>query len=470
MRRFTVALGTAVALALIAPAAAAALVVSVDFDDGAAEAYVAGALLESHGMRGTFYVNSDVIGDPGHMSWAQLAELQARGHEIAGHTRSHPRLPGLLASAGVAEVRHQVCGDQVELRRHGFDVTEFAYPFGVADAGVKAIVHDCGYRTGRTDHGIPADGSLLAETIPLPDAYWIRTPRAPTATTQFETLRDYVTQAEPAGGWLHIVFHRICDGCREYSTPEPVITRFLGWLEGEDAVEVETVRQVMDGYWASDTSPPDTSITSAPAHMPVEGSPAFEFTSSEEASRFECQLDAGAWEPCYSPASHTNLAVGTHSFAVRAIDRGRNTDPSPARHGFTIDAPLPPPAAPPPPRPRDTTVDFQLSATRSQRALRQKGIVVFVRCPAERCTAVLSASISIPGNAKRLQLRRLTKALGRGQRAKLTLRLSRKQLDQLARALRNRRARAKPIARITVSVADATRNRKTRTVTIRLTP
>jgi hypothetical protein len=220
----------------------------------------------------------------------------------------------------------------------------------------------------------------------------------------------------------------------------------------------------MDEVWASDTSPPDTSIASAPAHVPVEGSPAFEFSSSEEASRFECQLDAGAWEPCYSPVSFTNLAVGAHSFSVRAIDRGRNTDASPARHSFTIDAPPPPP----PPQPRDTTVGFQLSATRSQRALRLKGIVIFVRCPAERCTAVVSASISIPGNPKRLQLKRLTKALGRGQRAKLTLRLSRKQLDQLARALRNRRARAKPIARITVSVADAARNRKIKAVTITL--
>jgi hypothetical protein len=186
-------------------------------------------------------------------------------------------------------------------------------------------------------------------------------------------------------------------------------------------------------------------------------------------SSFDCRIDAGPWEACYSPSSYAGLTEAVHTFAVRATDRGRNTDPSPAGQSFTVGNPQPPPVPkPPPPPPRDTTVELQLSAGRSQRALRQKGIVVYVRCPAERCTAVVSATVRIP-KAKRLRLRRLTRALPRGRRVKLTLRLTRRQLEQLARAIRSRGARAKPTAWVTVSVTDASRNRRSRTLAIRLT-
>jgi peptidoglycan/xylan/chitin deacetylase (PgdA/CDA1 family) len=357
LRGVAVALVAGVALAFVAPAVAAAapLVVSLDFDDGATEAYVAGGLLDSHAMRGSFYINSGLVGDPGYMSWTQLAELQAQGHEIAGHTRSHPRLAEVFSTVGAAEVRRQVCGDRLELRRHGFDVTEFAYPYGSAGAGVEAIVRDCGYRTGRASRGIPAEGEPVAEQIPPPDLYWTRIPPPPMATMPLETLQGYVTRAEPAGGWIHILFHRICEGCRPYSTPEPVFRAFLDWLAGRAAsgtVVVKTVQQVMDEYWGFDKVPPDTSIASAPTQLAADAPASFEFSASEEASSFDCQLDAGAWEPCNSPTSYTNLTQAVHSFAVRATDRGRNTDPSPARRDFTVGTPPPPvsrpaPAAPP---------------------------------------------------------------------------------------------------------------------------
>ncbi|MGE5636280.1 MAG: polysaccharide deacetylase family protein [Nocardioidaceae bacterium] len=489
----------ALALALVGPAgASAALTVSLDFDDGAAEAYGAGALLEQHNMRGTFYVNSGLAEDPGYMTWEQIADLQRRGHEIAGHTRSHSRLAEVYDTVGAAEVRRQVCGDRLDLRRHGFDVTEFAYPYGsgAGNDGVKAIVGDCGYRTGRSDHGLPnisATTGPFAELIPPDDPYNVRIPPAPMSTTPLSTLQGYVTRAEAENGWVKILFHRICDGCRPYSTPEPVFRDFLDWLATRvvsGAVVVKPVRQVMDEYWAFDKVAPETTIGPGPAQVPL-GAPAkFEFSSSEEVSSFDCRIDAGPWEACYSPNSYTGLTEAVHTFAVRATDRGRNTDATPASVSFTVGnpppqtvpKPAPPPPPPPrdtaveptvpkpapPPPPRDTTVELQLSAGRAQRALRQKGIVVWARCPAERCTAALSGTVRIPG-AKRLQLRRLTRALPGGRRVKLTLRLTRRQLEQLARALRTRGARVEPTASVTVSVTDASRNRRSETVTIRLT-
>ncbi|MBE2320107.1 M36 family metallopeptidase [Solirubrobacter sp. CPCC 204708] len=61
----------------------------------------------------------------------------------------------------------------------------------------------------------------------------------------------------------------------------------------------------------------------------------------EGAARFECRVDAGAWEACTSPKTYTGLASGEHLFEVRAFNRANEPDPTPAQRAFTIDALLP---------------------------------------------------------------------------------------------------------------------------------
>jgi hypothetical protein len=97
-----------------------------------------------------------------------------------------------------------------------------------------------------------------------------------------------------------------------------------------------------------DTSPPDTAIASAK----VDGSRAtFTFTSTETPSTFHCRLDRAAFARCSSPAVYTGLAVGSHTFAVRATDRAANVDPSPATRSVVIAGPPAPPAPAPGPAP-----------------------------------------------------------------------------------------------------------------------
>ena len=56
-----------------------------------------------------------------------------------------------------------------------------------------------------------------------------------------------------------------------------------------------------------------------------------------------CRFDSQAFAPCSGPgASHTPstpLSLGSHSFEVRAIDRAKNIDPTPARRTFTVTVP-----------------------------------------------------------------------------------------------------------------------------------
>src|SRR6266542_951225 len=89
-----------------------------------------------------------------------------------------------------------------------------------------------------------------------------------------------------------------------------------------------------------DTTPPETTIVSAPAGSMSDHSATFSFTASE-ASSFECSLDAAAWSLCTSPAAFAGLADGTHAFQVRGTDAAGNVDSTPATASWTVYSPPP---------------------------------------------------------------------------------------------------------------------------------
>jgi len=110
-------------------------------------------------------------------------------------------------------------------------------------------------------------------------------------------------------------------------TPEPVDRAYF---EALDTVRDDCERREL-------LSLPETTITSGPPEggdVPVAS---FEFSSDDPAARFECRLDAGAWESCSSPETYPDLAEGAHSFAVRAIDAAGRADPTAATRAFSID-------------------------------------------------------------------------------------------------------------------------------------
>jgi hypothetical protein len=88
----------------------------------------------------------------------------------------------------------------------------------------------------------------------------------------------------------------------------------------------------------TDTTPPNTTITSNPASPTTSTSASFSFTSSEGGSTFECKLDSGAYSGCISPKSYSGLSVASHTFSVRATDAAGNTDATPDTYTWTITA------------------------------------------------------------------------------------------------------------------------------------
>ena len=88
-------------------------------------------------------------------------------------------------------------------------------------------------------------------------------------------------------------------------------------------------------YGGADGTPPETTIDAAT----ITGDHArMTFSASEAGARFDCQLDGGGFHACASPAEYTGLAVGFHTFAVRATDLAGNADPTPAVQTFSVTA------------------------------------------------------------------------------------------------------------------------------------
>jgi peptidoglycan/xylan/chitin deacetylase (PgdA/CDA1 family) len=231
-----------------APAAAApSTVVTIGFDDGTGDQLGALPILQAHGMTATFFVNTASIGDPEHLSWANLHSLFGAGNEIAGHTLHHVN----LAPLSTVDARQEVCTDRNNLLAEGFPATSFAYPFGSFDSGTEQVVRDCGYNSGRGVAGVSKTGPF-AETIPPLDPYATRTPPNPKKSTKLSTLELYVQNAEAnGGGWVQFVFHRLCEQqCGAYAITPAKLTAFLGFLQGEVAggrVTVQTTAQVIGG-------------------------------------------------------------------------------------------------------------------------------------------------------------------------------------------------------------------------------
>ena len=78
-------------------------------------------------------------------------------------------------------------------------------------------------------------------------------------------------------------------------------------------------------------TPPQTSISGGPErdHHRHRGQLRASAPASP-GSTFECKLDGGGWSGCNSPKAYSGVAVGGHTFSVRAIDAAANVDPTPA--------------------------------------------------------------------------------------------------------------------------------------------
>lgn len=92
--------------------------------------------------------------------------------------------------------------------------------------------------------------------------------------------------------------------------------------------------------WTVDTTPPLAEIKSHSANPSPGNSAAFTYSSNEPASTFECHLvpTEATFTGCAKTGkTYSNLADGSYTFEVRAIDLAGNVQPSPTAFSWTVD-------------------------------------------------------------------------------------------------------------------------------------
>jgi peptidoglycan/xylan/chitin deacetylase (PgdA/CDA1 family) len=122
--------------------------IALTFDDGYADAYTdALPVLKRYGLVATFYIITSTIGQPGYLTWEQVAALRDAGMEIGAHTVSHPDLTSLDWETAGFEIGQS----KVELeQRLGVNVTSFCYPTGLYNAAIEEQVRASGYLNATT--------------------------------------------------------------------------------------------------------------------------------------------------------------------------------------------------------------------------------------------------------------------------------------------------------------------------------
>jgi hypothetical protein len=98
----------------------------------------------------------------------------------------------------------------------------------------------------------------------------------------------------------------------------------------------------IEGVKPKDTTPPETSITAAPAGYAVFSSTNIAYGGTDDISAaltYSYSVDGGAWSEWSSSTDTTitGLSDGRHTFSVRARDEAGNIDPTPAAVSFTVD-------------------------------------------------------------------------------------------------------------------------------------
>jgi peptidoglycan/xylan/chitin deacetylase (PgdA/CDA1 family) len=150
----------AVARCLRGEAACPSKAVALTFDDGYEDAFTTALpALRRYGFTATFYIISGLVGQPGYMSWEQLAALRDAGMEIGAHTIDHPDLTSLDA----AEANRQIAQSKADIERGlGIEVASFCYPTGLYNAAIEEQVRAAGYLSAATTRWDGDYSDLLA--------------------------------------------------------------------------------------------------------------------------------------------------------------------------------------------------------------------------------------------------------------------------------------------------------------------
>jgi peptidoglycan/xylan/chitin deacetylase (PgdA/CDA1 family) len=189
-------------------------VVSFTFDDFPKSALIAGgAVLERHGVRGTYYTACSLAGrsdDPWPLFDADdLHEAHERGHEIGCHTNTHLDCAAANSRLLRAEIRANAKSLAPIVGQYG--LASFAYPFGRTSKVARRLLSNRFASCRGIQPGINAG---------VPDYAELRANKIYMSLFDKEKIKELIERNRSVGGWLIFYTHDVSDlpspyGCTE---------------------------------------------------------------------------------------------------------------------------------------------------------------------------------------------------------------------------------------------------------------
>lgn len=207
-------------------------------------------ILDEFGVKSTFAIITNSVGKPNFMTKEEILQLHADGHDIAGHTHTHP----MLGNQTPEIVREELYKNSTILRswRSDLKARMFVAPYGSTNVDVDAEIanyYDADFITNITQSEVNNGGGM---NLPPLNRYRIRRLGFDTSqpdTSRFEILTQAVDNLLISGGWLVLTIHPHYD---EYTQPNSVdrhqeLRDLLTYIQTNN-IQVLTAQQAFDIY------------------------------------------------------------------------------------------------------------------------------------------------------------------------------------------------------------------------------
>ncbi len=213
--------------------------VTLAFDDGwEDDSLTALPILNSYGYKATFFFattyleNTPLVGPINISGPTAVKTMFSQGHEIGGHTVTHPSLPLL----NTTDLNFELTNSKAYLESlvGVGNVLNFASPYGAYNDTVLNAIKPL-YRSHRpTDEGF--------NTVENKDKYRLKVQNMQVTTT-FAEFKSWIDQAVQDKSWLILVYHRVAENnLTQFDTP---LADFIAQMQyvNNSGIQVKTMNQ-----------------------------------------------------------------------------------------------------------------------------------------------------------------------------------------------------------------------------------
>ena len=121
--------------------------VMLTFDDGYDDfATYAAPLLSQYAIKGSMYLPTGLVENPGYLQWSAISSLAGQGIYFGNHTWSHRSM-----NANLEVDKKEITTADTQLKEHGLNVSKvFVYPYGTISKEAIGFLRDSGYNLAFT--------------------------------------------------------------------------------------------------------------------------------------------------------------------------------------------------------------------------------------------------------------------------------------------------------------------------------